>query len=157
MHIAREPRHKVVIRATMRAGGPRIDVCVRDVSSRGMMIQMRDPPARGTYVDVDCAGHQVVGIVVWRRDHRFGVQSCERINVSALRRGLPESALAPSRAPFRPSALPARRAGTARALAGRMEFAVIAMLAAMLVAGLGVTVFETLSRPFAAVSDVLGP
>lgn len=152
MHIAREPRHKVLIRATLRASGPRTEVCVRDISARGMMIQAGNPPARGTYVDVEWAGHQIVGIVVWRRDHRFGVNTCERINVAAMLLGVSAEVLAPARR----SAEPARRAGAARAVAGRMEFAVIALLAALLIASLGVTVFQTLSRPFAAVSDVLG-
>ena len=155
MHIAREPRRKVMIRGTMRAGGPRADVCVRDISSRGMMIQASVPPARGTYVDIDCAGHQIVGIVVWRREHRFGINTSERIDVPALARQLPPGIAA---APGRGAAAAGARAGNvqARSAGGRMEFAVVALLATALVGALGATAFQALARPFAAVSAVLG-
>jgi hypothetical protein len=154
MPIAREPRRKVLIRATMRAGGPRTDVCIRDISSRGMMVQAGAPPPRGTFVDLDCAGHQVVGLVIWRRERRFGVQTRDRINVHALAgRIAPEILARPSRV-ARPSA--AARAGAGRASTGRMEFAIVAIFAAALVAALGISAFQALSRPFGAVSTVLG-
>jgi hypothetical protein len=41
-------------------------------------------------------------------------------------------------------------------MAGRMEFAVIAVFAAALVAGLGITAFQALSRPLNAISSLLG-
>jgi Flp pilus assembly pilin Flp len=158
MQIAREPRRKVLIRAAMRAGGPRTDVCIRDISSRGMMIQTSAPPPRGTFVDLDCAGHQIVGLVVWRRERRFGVQTQDRIHVHALASRVPAEILAP------PGETSGRRpraarggAGSSRTLAVRMEFAVIAVFAAVLVAAIGLTAFRTLSRPFDAVSSMLGP
>src|SRR5690349_1803152 len=107
MQIAREPRRKVMIRATMRAGGPRTDVCIRDISSRGMMIQASAPPPRGTFVDVDCAGQQIVGLVVWRKAHRFGVQTRDRLNVRALAGRAPRDIIV---APRRGASAPARPA-----------------------------------------------
>jgi len=156
MQITREPRRKVMIRASMRAGGPRAEVCVRDISSRGLMIQASQPPPRGTYVDIDCAGHQIVGIVVWHRGHRFGVNSCERIDVSALARQRPPGIASPKPRRGAGSVAAARALPHGRATSGRMEFAVVALLAAALVGALGATAFQTLSRPFAAVSAVLG-
>ena len=156
MQIAREPRRKVMIRAAMRAEGPPLDVCVRDISSRGLMIQTRTPPPRGTYIQIECAGHVIVGIVVWRRDHRFGVNTCERIDAAALAR---------ERAPTIASPRPRGGAGKAgaaaritpqgRIFAARMEFAIVALFAVMLVGALGATAFQTLSRPIAAVSAAL--
>jgi hypothetical protein len=154
MPIAREPRRKVLIRATMRAGGPRTDVCIRDISSRGMMVQAGAPPPRGTFVDLDCAGHQVVGLVIWRRERRFGVQTRDRINVHALAGRIAPEILARPRRGAGPSA--AARAGPGRVSAGRMEFAIVAIFAAALVAALGISAFQALSRPFGAVSTVLG-
>jgi len=157
MQIAREPRRKVTIRASMRAEGPPLDVCVRDISSRGLMIQTRVPPPRGTYVQIECAGHEIVGIVVWRREHRFGINTCERIDASALAR---------ERQPAKASPRPAKSVGKAgiaasvtpqgRMFAQRMEFAVVATFALVLVGALGAVAFETLSRPLAAVSAALG-
>jgi hypothetical protein len=158
MHIAREPRRKVLIRATMRAGGPRTDVCIRDVSARGMLVQASAPPPRGTYVDLDCAGYQIVGVVIWHKERRFGIRTRERINVAALAGRIPPEILIPHRRGSRASPPAAMRGGggASRALAGRMEFALVAAFAAALVAGLGMTVFETLSRPFEAISALLG-
>ena len=158
MQTARETRRKVLIRATMRAGGPRTDVCIRDISSRGMMVQMGAPPPRGTFVDLDCAGHQIVGLVIWRHDHRFGVQTRDKLNVHAIVNRLPAEALLPQRPGTRRGPRAAARAGDAsRALGGRMEFAMMALFAAALVAALGMTAFQTLSRPFDAISTMLGP
>lgn len=158
MQIAREPRRKVLIRATMRAGGPRTDVCIRDISSRGLMAQANTPPPRGTYVDLDCAGHQVVGLVVWRKERRFGIQTRERINVAALAARIAPEILAPQRrgrCGARPSALRTGGGGS-RAFAGRMEFALVAFFAAALVAALGISAFRALSRPFDTISAMLG-
>lgn len=159
MQIAREERRKVLIRATMRAGGPRTDVCIRDISTRGIMAQASAPPPRGTYVDLDCAGHQIVGMVIWRRERRFGIRTRERINVAALAGRIAPEILAPQRRRTGPSPLAAAgaRAGASRTVAGRMEFALVAVFAAALVAGLGITAFQALSRPLDAVSALLGP
>ena len=155
MHATREARRKVLIRAQMRADGLPTDVCIRDVSSRGLLAQASAPPPRGTYVEIDCGNCLIVARVIWRKDRRFGLESRERINVRALAGG-------PAHEPALPH--PARRpvrAGAARAEGGRifantMEFAVIAAFAIALVAVLGMTMFETLSRPFANISTTLG-
>jgi hypothetical protein len=142
----------------MCADGPRTDVCIRDISSRGMMIQAGAPPPRGTYVDLDWGGHEIVGLVIWRRERRFGIRTRERINVHALAgQASPEIPEAPRRASASAPAAAARRGAAAnRTLAGRMEFAVVALFAAALVAALGVSAFQALARPFGAVSTVLG-
>jgi hypothetical protein len=158
MHHAREARRKVLVRATMRAGGPRMDVCIRDISSRGIMAQAGAPPPRGTYVDLDCAGHQIVGVVVWSRERRFGIQTRERINVAALAGRIAPEVLVPQRRAGRPSRAMNWRAGVvpARALAAKMEFAVVAIFAAVLVAALGITTFQALSRPLETIAAAVG-
>lgn len=155
MQVAREARRKVLIRARMRADGLPMDVCIRDVSTRGMLLQASAPPPRGTYVEIDCGTCQFVARVIWRKDRRFGLESRERINVHALAGG-PLPAVAPSQ-PARRRAGPGKSlAQGGRIFAGTMEFAVIAAFALVLVAALGATAFETLSRPFANVSSTLG-
>jgi hypothetical protein len=162
MEIAREARRKVMLRATMCTGGPRVDVCVRDISSRGMMVQAGAPPPRGTFVELDCAGHEIVGMVIWRREHRFGLQTRDRINVRSLAHGIPPATDTPRPAGARAVRRPAARTGAradaeaSRILAGKMELAVVLVFGAALVAGLAASAFETLSRPFGAVSSLLG-
>jgi Flp pilus assembly pilin Flp len=154
MHVAREARRKVLIRATMRADGLPMDVCIRDLSTRGMLLQASAPPPRGTYVEIDCASFSIVARVIWRKDRRFGLESRERINVRALAGG-PSPDPLPSRTARRPKRA-AARAGGSRTFARKIEFAVIAAGALALIAVLGATAFETLSHPFANVSTTLG-
>jgi PilZ domain len=157
MQVTREPRRKVMIRATMCAGGPWTDVCIRDISSRGIMAQTGAPPPRGTFIDLDWPGHQIVGLVVWRRERRFGIQIRERINVAGRSgRAAPETLAPQRRAPASPRAASRSGAVASRTLAGRMEFAVVAIFAAALVAGLGFSAFQALSRPLDTVSSLLG-
>jgi len=152
MHIPRESRRKVLIRAKMRAGGPRVDVCIRDVSSRGLLIQGSAAPPRGTYVEFTCADQWIVGRVVWGKDRRFGVSTRERVDVGALLGGAPAGARAPSQAapPARP--LPAARTEALRPLARAMEFAMVGLFAATLVAALGAAAFGAMAGPFQTVS-----
>jgi hypothetical protein len=154
MNIAREARRKVLIRAKMRADGLPMDVCIRDVSARGILVQAVNPPPRGTYVEIDVGGYEIVARVIWRKDRRFGLESRERINVRALAGGGSPEPARPraARPPARASAV---RQDAGRHLAGTMEFAVIAAFALALVAALGATAFETLSRPFENVSTTL--
>lgn len=159
MHIKREARHKVLMRARMRAGGPPTEVCVRDISSRGLLIQASAPPPRGTYVELLCGDQRIVGRVVWGKDRRFGVRTSDPLNVRALLRGIPAGAAQRAEQP-RPSRLAHAgaqvRADSYRPLAKAMEFAVICALAVALVAAVGAIAFETLSAPLAAVSARMG-
>jgi len=159
MFPARDTRRKVLIRARMHADGPSADVCIRDISPRGLLIQASAAPPKGSYVEIVFDGHWIVGRVVWGKDRRFGVQARDRIDLHAIATGSPGQAARqePARRPGFARSAP-RRAGAAthHAFAKSVEFAVIAAFAAALVAALGVTAFETLSRPFANVSALLG-
>src|ERR1044072_4569409 len=89
----REPRQKVVLPARMRAGAGQVDVCIRDVSSRGMLIQAGVPPPRGTYVEIMRPGYSVTGRVIWSNPHKFGSQSRETIRIASVleRRSVPRA------------------------------------------------------------------
>lgn len=80
----REPRLKCVIKARVRLDGLWGDVCIRDISSRGMLLQAKSAPPRGTYVEVYRGRHAIVARVVWSKDNRFGVQTQDRLNPGAL-------------------------------------------------------------------------
>lgn len=83
----REERHSVLIRARMRAGGPALDVCVRNVSSRGMLLQAHEVPAQGSYVEIMLPDAVVVGRVMWVSERRFGIRARERIPLHQLING----------------------------------------------------------------------
>ena len=80
----REPRRKVLIQARMRIEGAWADVCIRDISSRGLLLQAAAAPERGNYIEIFRAGHVIIGRVVWKNDRRFGVQTQDRMNIEAL-------------------------------------------------------------------------
>lgn len=80
----RESRRQVFLRARMRAGGVPVDVCIRNISSHGMLLQAAAPPLRGTYVEIFYPRRTIVARVVWTNDRRFGVQTREWIDVNAL-------------------------------------------------------------------------
>jgi len=82
-----EPRIKALIRARLRDGGPERDVCILDLSTRGMLATSARPPARGDIVEFHIGNHALVGHVKWASERRFGVALPDRISVSALLAG----------------------------------------------------------------------
>lgn len=81
---AREPRQKVMIPARMRAGETYVDVCVRNISSRGMMLQTASPPPPGSYIEILRGAYTVVGRIVWTKERRFGIHAADRIDINAI-------------------------------------------------------------------------
>lgn len=60
------------------------DVCIRNVSASGMMLQAGSPPPRGTYVEISRATLTVVARVVWSSGHRFGVKAQSPLNIADI-------------------------------------------------------------------------
>ena len=159
MHVAREHRHKVLIRATMRADGPQRDICIRDISSRGLMVQASTAPARGTYVEIVAEERVIVGRVIWAKDRRFGILTRERVDVAAIIRRIPAAPerFSPAARYAKPAAAAARRgAGSNRTLGSALEFALILAFAAALAAALVSAAYQSISRPLENVSTHLG-
>jgi hypothetical protein len=80
----RDARHSVLIRGRMRADGPFVDVCIRNVSRNGMMLQAPQAPRRGTFVEIRLPEDVVVGQVIWASERRFGIKTRDRVPVSSL-------------------------------------------------------------------------
>jgi hypothetical protein len=154
---AREEREKVVLRARMRADGPPVDVCIRDISSFGMMLQAGSPPSRGTYVEIETAHEIVVGRVIWTRERKFGIKTRDRITLSRMRGRavLDAAAGAPCRRPRRRGLAVAAHPDGARLLGRAIDFTIVAAAAAALAAIFGGLAYGTLSKPFATVSVML--
>ncbi len=79
-----EPRTKALIKARIRDDGAERDICILDVSTRGMLATTARPPTRGAFVELFVGGHMLVGHVKWAGERRFGVVLHERISVAAL-------------------------------------------------------------------------
>ena len=160
----REPRLKCVVKGRMRLNGVWKDVCIRNISSRGMLLQAGPAPARGTYIEVYRGRHVIVARVAWAKENRFGIQTQDRLNIKAIL-GEPDlsgvsyndaiktqptferrSAPRPTQADLR------WRAEQSRFKAKALEFACIAAVAGSIGMILFDTVSDTLAQSVAGVS-----
>jgi hypothetical protein len=161
---AREPRQKVMIKARMRVSATWNDVCILNISARGMSLQAAAPPPRGTYLEVRRGAHEILARVVWVNHHRFGVRTQESLDVDAVinqpdRSAAPALAIAAGVVPDRrraPRSL-AERHECSRMLSRAMEFAVIGIFAASAAVAAFGTVSGALERPLAQVSAAIAP
>lgn len=83
---SREPRRKVLIQARMRTGASWGDINILNISSRGMMIQARQVPPRGAYLEVRRGQQAIVARVVWSGGQRFGVRTQDQLCLESLLR-----------------------------------------------------------------------
>lgn len=159
---AREPRQKVMLPARMRVGSAYVDVCIRNISSRGMMLQAASPPPPGTYVEVLRAANNIVGRIVWAKDRRFGVHISDRVNVAIFVNqtvsATPRSADQERRSPDRPRAVSsgsvnlAQQTERSRRLSRAMEFGLLVgcgAVAAFLLAGIA---YDVMAHPFQTIA-----
>jgi len=80
----REPRHKVLVRARMKAGAGWHETCILNISSRGMLLQAADPPVRGSYLEIRRGPQVIVARVMWAKTHRFGVKTQDVLSIDAI-------------------------------------------------------------------------
>ena len=149
----REERHKVMVKARMRSGVSWHDVCILNLSTRGLGIQAPDPPARGAYVEI-CRGTQaIIARVVWTRGHRVGLRSQDAIFVRTMIDQAASDRPVERRQDRR---APSQRHEQSRLLARTIEFACFAVVAG----GIAVTAFgaveQALARPLSKISAALG-
>ena len=145
----RDERFRVLIRATMRAGGRPVDVCIRDVSLRGLCVVTAKPPPRGTVVELSGPSSPIVGEVIWSSERRFGVAVggridlprllAQRTNDTAPHEVVPLPAYARAQSPKSRSADDNRNAGRA------MQFVFAAVLAIAAAVLIGQLVYHNLA------------
>lgn len=159
---AREPRKKVLIRARMQAGSRWADVCLLNMSSRGLLIHSFAAPPENSYIEVRRGRHVIVGRVVWSKDHRFGVCTQDPLPIEALITGqdndegaAPASAASGERraVPREPAAM--NKHEQSRLLGRSIEFCSITA-AGISLALIGAGMVETaVSEPFSVVTAAL--
>ena len=154
----RDDRRRVMVMARMRSGAAWNDICILDMSSRGIGARASAPPAVGSYLEVRRGPNVIVARVMWARNQRFGAQSQDRLAIDAF---VAEQAVQPGsgqgcserRAVERTCA---KRHEASRWIARATEFA------GLVVAGLGAATIayaaiqQALAKPLAAALAVLG-
>lgn len=150
----------MLIRARMRSGSCWSDVCILNLSERGLGLQAADPPARGSYVEVRRGPHVIVARVAWTKSHRFGLSCQDALQVDQLVNDDPAHAatVIEGRVERRIGArAPEVCHERSRFRARAMEFACIASIAgaaAMMAFG---AVESVLARPLSDVTAALDP
>ena len=152
----REDRRKVMVTARMRAGTAWTDVCILNLSTRGIGAHADCPPPVGTYLEVRRGPNVIVARVVWARQQRFGARCQDSISVETL---LSDQPAATSRGTGERRASPrpiAVRLDASRQSARTIEFAGFVIAAASAaVAGLA-SVQHILAKPLAAAMSAIG-
>ena len=156
MSRSREPRHDVQLRARMQTDGPFVEVGIRNISSRGMMLESPNPPRVGEYVEL-FGTVTAVGRVVWKDRTSFGISTRDRVNVPLILgrpEGKPERA-APKiqstirKADYAEAAEDSRRSGRA------FDFIVVSVVVVGLGALIAMLAHGVLARPLEALGKLL--
>jgi hypothetical protein len=145
----------------MRSGVSWHDVCILNLSRRGLGIQAAEPPQRGAYVEIRRGKHVIVARVMWTRGHRAGLHSQSLIFVRSLVRDEPANdggrqAQAYPEVERRREPRAIRQRYDRSRLAGRaFEFACVGLAASALGLTIVATVEQALARPIAQVRAAL--
>jgi hypothetical protein len=149
----------------MRAGGTYVDICIRDISSRGMLVQTNAPPSRGAYIEICRPGRIIVARVVWTKERRFGITTRERMNVDAFVAEAANGGAADQASPATPwphvDRRTARRpdvrqsAERSRHISAALEFGFILACSALAAVSVANAVHDSLSRPFDVIATKL--
>jgi hypothetical protein len=80
----REQRISVVIHSRMRVANRWSDVCIRNISSRGLLIAASDPPPTGSYVEIRRGTQIIVARAVWSDGRHAGLRAQEKLPVQRI-------------------------------------------------------------------------
>lgn len=151
----------------MRLDGCWRDVRIRDISSKGLMLEAPAAPQRGAYLELYRGKHVIVARVVWSSDTRFGVLAQDRMNVDAIigepDLSKPGSRVDPAtqhlverRSSSRPSAEQiAQQATRSRQRSAAVQFGFLVVLVSSFAVTLFGIVEETVAKPVKTISEQL--
>jgi len=74
----------VLIPARLKQDAGWFDICIRDISAKGLLVQGASPPRRGSYVEIRRGAHVIVAKVAWAKDQQFGLTTQDIVPVDAL-------------------------------------------------------------------------
>lgn len=158
----RELRRKVALGARMRIGGSWKDLCILNMSSRGMMGRATPPPPAGSYVEVRRGRHVIVARVVWTDEQQFGMSTQDAIAIDDVLqdRGRPANDQQMNDPPKdrrqQPRGVSLAADDNSRHLGRMMQFAVVMVFALSFAAAAAASLQDALARPLARVAATLG-
>ena len=81
----REARQKVAFNVRIRRESRWIDANIRNLSSRGLMLEIKDPPPKGSFIELRRGNVVIVGQVRWADANSCGLRTQDRISVAQLK------------------------------------------------------------------------
>lgn len=82
-----EPRVRAMVRARLRDRAGEREVCIIDVSTRGILATGARPPKRAEIIEISLGNNFLTGEVKWASERRFGIALRERVSVAAMVEG----------------------------------------------------------------------
>jgi hypothetical protein len=163
----RDRRQRIIVSASMNAGGNESPVVILNVSQRGLLASSSSPPPRGHYVEIRKGGIIIVGRVTWSGNQTFGVRTQDDIDFPSLTgiraTGMPNDA---AKVSGKDSTAPLRRADKAgsfsaydqsRVVSSRMTYVASFIVSCAVAAAAGALVYELLSKPIETIREALSP
>lgn len=158
----REARQSVVFTVRIRQDSGWTDACIRNISSRGLKLEMKSPPPKGSFIEIRRGSLVIVGQVRWSEPNCCGLRTQDRITVAQLQRAQAEAAAASKESGY------SERRATVRVLTpeeiaerSRMKSALfqrVILIAAVVVGAiiLATSMFDVMQKPMAKVAEKLG-
>jgi hypothetical protein len=155
---SRELRRRVVLPARLRSGAQWSDVCILNISSRGLMIHSARVSAKGSMVELRRGEHVIVARVMWREGARAGLHSDERLPIEKLATlGQPQPLrVASEDGKFVERRKRPRPQDDARLRGRAMEFIGVGAIGVTLALGAWTIASEAFARPLETVRNALG-
>lgn len=127
------PRVSAAIAVKVRTGEGERAGCIRNLSPRGVMLSMAEPPRRGAFVEILVNGRGLVGQVRWASDCRAGIALRDVIDVASFLSGETGSAVARSKPArgTRPTPLVVHGPSDSHIVARQLQFAAAIAFAAV--------------------------
>ncbi len=82
-----EPRVRAMVRARLRDDLGEREMCIVDVSTRGLLATAARPPMRGEFVEITVGRNSLTAQVKWAGERRFGLSLRERVSIAAMVEG----------------------------------------------------------------------
>ena len=136
------------------------DVNVHNISKRGMLIRAETAPRIGSIVELRKGQTVVMGRVMWRLDHLFGIRTQDNIRAEALvapahsaanALAEPKDRRLDTRSGDRPP--PSRAFDQSRNLAGAMQYCVAAIGGAAVACTIAYGLYGLLSAPISVILE----
>lgn len=163
----RDRRQRIIVSASMNAGGNESPVVILNVSQRGLLASSSSPPPRGHYVEIRKGGIIIVGRVIWSGNQTFGVRTQDNIDFPSLTgirsTGMPNDAAKVSGKDSIATWRRADKAGSfsaydqSRIASSRMTYIASVVVFCAIAAAAGALAYEVLSKPIEAIREAWSP